>query len=96
MSWYDVLLTVQDTPVVRLNRAVAVGELRGPEEGLARIDELAGIDGYPLRHVARAEMLVRLGRSDDAVSAYTAALALPLNAAQRAHLSGRLAELTGR
>jgi RNA polymerase sigma-70 factor (ECF subfamily) len=93
LSWYDVLLTVQDTPVVRLNRAVAVGEVEGAEAGLAQIDLLSGMDGYPLWHAARAELLVRLGRVGDAAVAYTAALALPQNAAQHAHLEGRFAEL---
>jgi RNA polymerase sigma-70 factor, ECF subfamily len=93
LSWYDVLLTVHDTPVVRLNRAVAVGELHGAAAGLAEVDALAGLTGYPLWHASRAEWLVRLGRSDEALGAYTAALALPQNAAQQAHLRRRRDEL---
>jgi len=93
LSWYDVLLTVQDTPVVRLNRAVAVGECHGPSAALAEVDVLPGLTGYPLWHATRAELLVRLGRPDDACAAFSAALALPMNEAQRAHVAGRLAAL---
>ena len=57
LSWYDVLLTVHDTPVVRLNRAVAVGECRGAEAALAELDALPGLGGYPLWHATRAEFL---------------------------------------
>jgi len=93
LSWYDVLLTVQDTPVVRLNRAVAIGECRGPAAALAEVDALSGLTGYPLWHATRAELLTRLDRPDDACAAFAAALALPMNEAQRAHLAGRLAVL---
>jgi RNA polymerase sigma-70 factor (ECF subfamily) len=93
VSWYDVLLTVLDTPVVRLNRAVAIGELRGPADGLASVDEIDGMEEYPLAHAARAELLVRLGRTTEAAQAYAAALRLPQHAAQRAFLERRKAEL---
>jgi len=89
LSWYDVLLTVLDTPVVRLNRAVALGELRGPEVALGEVDALAGLDGYPLWHAARAELLVRAGRPEQAGAAFDDALAYPQNAAQRAYLEQR-------
>jgi RNA polymerase sigma-70 factor, ECF subfamily len=92
VSWYDVLLTVHDTPVTRLNRAVAVGERDGPAAGLAGVDEIGGLAGYPLWHAARAELLHRLGRSGEAVAAYRAALDLGPNQAQRRHLEARLAE----
>lgn len=84
------LLTVTDTPVVRLNRAVAVGELHGPHAGLAEIDRLTGLGGYPLWHAARAELLARLGNRDGARTAYASALLLPQDTAQRAHLQRRL------
>ena len=93
LSWYEVLLRVLDTPVVRLNRAVAVGELHGPEAGLAELAAVAGIEDYPLAHAARGELLARLGRDDEAAAAYRTALGLPQNAAQRAHLRARLAAL---
>ena len=95
MSWYDVLLTVQDTPVVRLNRAVAVAELRGPAAGLAELAAVTGLDEYPPAHAARAELLARLGRDRRGRPRPTRRrCALPQNAAQRAHLQDRLAALT--
>jgi RNA polymerase sigma factor (sigma-70 family) len=93
-SWYDVLLTVQDTPVVRLNRAVATAELEGADAALAELATITGLDGYAPAHGARAELLRRMGRTAEAGEAYRAALALPQNAAQRTHLQERLAELT--
>ena len=92
VSWYDVLLTVHDTPVTRLNRAAAVGERDGPAAGLAEVDRVEGLAGYPLWHAARGELLHRLGRAGPAVAAYRAALALGPNQAQRRHLEARLAE----
>jgi RNA polymerase sigma-70 factor (ECF subfamily) len=95
LSWYDVLLGVHDTPVVRLNRAVAVGERHGPAVALAELDALTGLAGYPLWHATRAELLIRLDRGAEARAAFDAALALPLNEAQRAHMAGRRAALHG-
>lgn len=96
VSWYDVLLTVLDTPVVRLNRAVAIGERDGPAAGLALVEALAAADGalagYPLAHATRAELLDRLGRTEEAAAGYLAALALETNTATRRHLERRLAE----
>jgi len=92
VSWYDVLLTVQDTPVTRLNRAVAVGARDGPGAGLAEVEAVDGLSGYPLWHAARAELLHRLGRAEEAVAAYRSALALGANQAQRRHLEARAAE----
>jgi RNA polymerase sigma-70 factor, ECF subfamily len=89
VSWYDVLLTVQDTPVVRLNRAVAVGERDGPAAGLEAVETLTGLGDYPLWHATRAELLARLDRDDLARAAYEAALALPQDPAQLAHLRRR-------
>lgn len=95
LSWYDVLLGVHDTPVVRLNRAVAVGERHGPAVALAELDALPGLAGYPLWHATRAELLARLDRGAEARAAFDAALALPLNDAQRVHVAGRRAALRG-
>ena len=89
VSWYDVLVAVADTPVTRLNRAVAVAELRGPAAGLAEMHAIVGLDEYPLLPAARAELLARLGRHHEALGAYDAALALPANAALRRHLTRR-------
>ncbi|WP_327034560.1 RNA polymerase sigma factor [Micromonospora ureilytica] len=92
ISWYDVLLIVHDTPVVRLNRAAAVAERDGPAAGLALVDAIGGLAGYPWFHATRGELLYRLGRADEAATAYRAALALDLNEPQAARLRDRLAE----
>ena len=86
MSWYDVLLTVQDTPVVRLNRGVAVAERDGPGAGLAVVDKLVGLERYALWHATRAALLDRLDRGAEAGTAREAALALDVNAAVRRRL----------
>lgn len=89
VSWYDVLLTVADTPVTRLNRAVAVAERDGAAAGLAAVDGVAGLGTYALWHAARAELLLRIGRNAEAAAAFDAALALPGNDPQRTHLHMR-------
>jgi predicted RNA polymerase sigma factor len=91
VSWYDVLLTVNDTPVVRLNRAVAVAELRGAQAGLDALDQVGPLPGYAALPAARAELLHRLGRYDEAAVAYRQALDLPGNRVQREHLRHQLA-----
>jgi RNA polymerase sigma-70 factor (ECF subfamily) len=91
-SWYDVLVRIADTPVVRLNRAVALAERDGTVAGLAAMDEIDGLASYALWHAARAELLLREGLKYEAVAAFEAALELPVNAAQREHLRARLAE----
>ncbi|MFI6518248.1 RNA polymerase sigma factor [Spirillospora sp. NPDC050679] len=93
VSWYDVLLTVQDAPVVRLNRAVAVAERDGPEAGLALVEEIGGLAAYPWWHATRAELLRRTGRTAEANAAYERALALGMNDPQSEHLRRRLADL---
>jgi RNA polymerase sigma-70 factor, ECF subfamily len=93
---YDRLLAVRGGPVVALNRAVAVAMARGPAAGLALIDELAGaLDGYHLFHSARADLLRRLGRRDEAAAAYERALGVAGNPVERAFLQRRLRELAG-
>jgi RNA polymerase sigma factor (sigma-70 family) len=93
ISWYDVLRTVQDTPVVRLNRAAAVSERDGPAAGLALVDGIDDLTAYPWWHATRAELLRRLGRTGEAQAAYEKALALGLGDPQVVHLQRRLAEL---
>ncbi|MEZ5100684.1 MAG: sigma-70 family RNA polymerase sigma factor [Thermoleophilia bacterium] len=84
------------SPVVELNRAVAVAMAEGPEVGLAAIAPLVGdLDGYHLLHAARADLLRRLGRTAEAAEAYRRALALAPGEAERAFLAWRLAELGG-
>lgn len=86
VSWYDVLLTVRDGPVERLNRAVAVGERDGPAAGLAAVDAVGGLDGYTPWHASRAVLLDRLGRGDEAAAAFDRAIATETNDARRADL----------
>jgi RNA polymerase sigma-70 factor (ECF subfamily) len=100
VTLYDQLLAVQPTPVVALNRAVAVAEVDGPDAGLAVVDALAhgdgaiaGLGGYYLFHAIRADLLRRVGRADDAASEYEAALALTDNEAERGFLTRARASL---
>lgn len=86
VSWYDVLLTLDPSPVVALNRAVAVAERDGAAAGLSLVDEIDGLDGYALLHASRAALLRRLGRVDDAEAAAARAAALPLSEPVRARL----------
>ncbi|MFN3341022.1 MAG: RNA polymerase sigma factor, partial [Dietzia sp.] len=81
------------TPIVALNRAVAVAELDGPEVALAAVDRLE-LTAYHPWHATRADLLRRLGRSADAVAAYDAAIAAAGNEAERAYLRRRRAQLT--
>jgi RNA polymerase sigma-70 factor (ECF subfamily) len=87
---YDHLQRVAPSPVVALNRAVAVAEVDGPDVALAAIRDLP-LDAYAPYHVARADLLRRLGRSGDAAAAYDRAIELSTNAAERAFLVGRRA-----
>jgi len=89
---YDQLLAIAPSPVVALNRAVAVSEARGPQEALALVDSL-DLDGYHLAHAVRAELLRRTGDVQGAGTAYTRALDLVQNPAERRHLERRLASL---
>jgi RNA polymerase sigma-70 factor (ECF subfamily) len=86
---YDQLMSCAPTPVVALNRAVALAEVRGPAAALTAIDGLE-LSGYHLFHATRAELLQRLGRHDEARRAYDAALAVARNGAERAFLQQRL------
>jgi len=87
VTLYDQLLALGRNPVVALNRAVALAERDGPEAGLAAIDAVAAeLPRYHLLHAARAELLVRLGRPDEARSAFDQALTLTANEAERRHL----------
>jgi RNA polymerase sigma-70 factor, ECF subfamily len=88
LELYDQLLALTPTPVVALNRAVAVAEVDGPEAGLALVDEL-DLDAYHLFHAIRADLLRRLGRNADAVLAYDAAIARTEAGPERAFLESR-------
>ncbi len=94
LALYDQLLAITPTAIVALNRAVAVAELHGPEAGLAAVDQVTGLERYYLHHAIRADLLRRLGRADDAASAYRSAIGLTDNAAEVALLERRLAAVT--
>jgi RNA polymerase sigma-70 factor (ECF subfamily) len=94
VALYDLLLRTWPSPVVALNRAVAVGFLRGPEAGLVELEPLTAepqLASYPYLAASRADFLRRLGRVDEARLAYTEALLLTENQAERDFLTGRLA-----
>ena len=93
---YDTLTHIDDSAVVALNRAVAVSYAEGPEVGLAAIDPLASqLDHYLYFHSARAELLRRLGRSDDALSAYDRALTSNPAETERRFLEARRSSIGG-
>jgi RNA polymerase sigma-70 factor, ECF subfamily len=87
LALYDQLMTVAPTPVVALNRAVAVAEVRGPEAALALVEAL-DLGEYHVYHAIRAGLLDRLGRFAEAAAAYEAAAARTGNAAEQAYLRG--------
>ena len=97
LTLYDQLYAVTPTPVVALNRAVAVGEVRGPAAGLAAVDDLrsSGLDSYYLLHATRADLLSRLQRTAEAAVAYATARALATNPVEQAFLDTRRAGSTG-
>jgi len=90
---YERLAEIAPSPVVELNHAVAVAMADGPEQGLDLIDRIEGLDGYRHLHSARADLLRRLGRSEEAAAAYGRALELAVQPAERAFLEHRLAEV---
>ena len=92
VALYDQLTLLAPTPVVALNRAVAVAEVDGPDAALALVDELE-LPHLPLFHSVRADLLRRLGRSTEAAEAYGTALSLTGNEPERAFLERRLASL---
>jgi len=94
VALYDRLMEIAPTPVVALNRAVAVAERDGPAAGLALVDAL-DLERYHLLHAARADLLRRLGRAGEARAAYEAALELTESPVERDFLQRRLAELAG-
>jgi RNA polymerase sigma-70 factor (ECF subfamily) len=93
VALYDLLAQVAPGPVVELNRAAAVAMADGPEAGLELIAAIEGLDGYGLMHSARADLLRRLGREEEAAAAYGRALELAGQPAEREFLERRLAEL---
>ncbi len=96
LALYDQLYALTPTPVVALNRAVALAEVRGPAAGLAAVDDLSssGLDSYHLLHAARADLLRRLGRPAEAAAAYATARSLTANPAEQAFLDTQRAMLS--
>jgi len=96
---YDRLARLQPSPIVSLNRAVAIAMVEGPRPALALVDALAGagdLDGYHLLHAARADLLRRIGDPAEAAKSYTRALALVTNDSERRFLERRLREVQAR
>ncbi len=98
LGLYDLLVRAWTSPVVALNRAVALAMAEGPEAGLAAIGDLerdGRLAGYQYLPAAKADLLRRLGRADEAAQAYRRALGLTANQPERDFLTRRLAEVTG-
>lgn len=95
VALYDALVAVTGSPVVEMNRAIAVAELAGPDTGLALVDALE-LDGYRYYHSTRADLLRRLGRDAEALAAYETALELAQTDPERRFLQERLAALPPR
>jgi RNA polymerase sigma-70 factor (ECF subfamily) len=93
VALYDELSRIEPSPVVALNRAVAVAMVDGPAAGLALIDRIDGLDRYHLLHAARADLLRRLDRIDESAVAYRRAHELATDPADRRFLAGRLLTL---
>jgi RNA polymerase sigma-70 factor (ECF subfamily) len=90
---YERLDELAPSPIVELNRAVAVAMADGLDQGLGLIDEIQGLDDYHLLHAARADLLRRLGRDAEAAGAYRRALELAPSPVERAYLERRLAQV---
>lgn len=97
VALYDQLVRLDPSPIVTLNRAIALAELEGPDAAVPIIDRLGdALDGYHAFHATRAELLRRLGRRAESRAAYDHAIALAGNTAETAYLSRRRAELGSR
>ncbi|MEW5855398.1 MAG: DUF6596 domain-containing protein [Myxococcota bacterium] len=90
---YGRMEEVTDSPLVSLNRAVAVAMFQGPEAGLAHMQHLSSLEDHHLFHSARAALLAKLGRTQDSIAAYRRALALASNDVEKRFLQGRLDRL---
>ena len=94
VALYDQLVRLDRSPIVALNRAIAVAEINGPSAALATVDQLADtLDGYHAYHATRAELLRRLGRASEAQEAYSRAIELAGNTAETAYLTRRRNQL---
>jgi RNA polymerase sigma-70 factor, ECF subfamily len=94
VALYDQLVRIDPSPIVALNRAIAVAELDGPEVGLATVDRLEHeLAGYHAYHAVRADLLRRLGRAQQSRAAYDKAIQLAGNTAETAYLTRRRDQL---
>ena len=89
LQLYNQLLMIDPSPIVALNRAIAVAEVEGPDAALAVLDGL-DLENYHLYYAVRADLLRRLGRAEEAAAAYEAAIARTNNASEREFLQQRL------
>jgi RNA polymerase sigma-70 factor (ECF subfamily) len=94
VALYNQLVRLDSSPIVRLNRAIAVAEIDGPEVALAEVNGLP-LEGYHAFHATRADLLRRLGRSEESRAAYDRAIALAGNTAETAYLTRRRDQLAG-
>jgi RNA polymerase sigma-70 factor (ECF subfamily) len=94
LQLYDQLMALAPSPVVALNRAVALAEVEGPGAALATVDAL-DLDGYHVFHAVRADLLRRMGRGADAAQAYERAIGFTENAAEREFLQRRRDDIAG-
>jgi RNA polymerase sigma-70 factor (ECF subfamily) len=94
VTLYDRLMEIDPSPVVRLNRAVAIALAGDVAQGLALVDEVEGLAGYHFLHASRADLLRRLGRWDDAAASYRRALELATSETEERYLERRLAEVS--
>ncbi len=94
VALYDRLSELDPSPIVRLNRAVAVALAGEVDEGLSLMDDLEGLEGYHLLHAARADLLRRLDRREEAARSYRRALELTANEPETRYLERRLAEVS--
>jgi RNA polymerase sigma-70 factor (ECF subfamily) len=94
VALYDRLVALDPSPVVRLNRAVAVALAGDVEGGLELLDAIEGLEGYHFLHAARADLMRRLGRRGEAAASYRRALELTSNLAEAHYLERRLAEVS--
>ena len=94
VALYDQLVRLDPSPIVRLNRAIAVAEIDGPQVALAEVDALP-LDGYHAFHATRADLLRRLGRSEQSTAAYDRAIDLSGNTAELRYLTRRRDQLAG-
>lgn len=96
VALYDRLIAIDASPIVRLNRAIAIAELDGPDVALAELDRISEpLQSYHAYHAARADLLRRVGRSNESRKAYDHAIRLARNPAERAYLTRRRGQLGG-